>query len=162
MELFVSSRWNYLLNLSLADPDFLIPGRIDSLLGTDIYADVLLHGRQCGPPDTPTAFETQFGWVLTGRTNTHSVILLSAVISGDEILHMFWEIEKNPKDFSKLFTEDLLVVRHFKETLSHSETGIPLPKNPHSVNPDHRPLEGLSLLNIHFALMCNSKMSQQS
>ena len=31
-----SSRWNHLLNLSLADPDFGIPGRIDLLLGADI------------------------------------------------------------------------------------------------------------------------------
>ena len=103
-----SSRWNYLLNLSLADPDFGIPGRIDLLLSADIYADVFLHSRQCGPPGTLTAFETQFGWVLTGRTNTHSVSLLSVashhstVISGDEILRMFWEIEKTLK-ISKTF-----------------------------------------------------------
>ena len=134
-----SSRWNHLLNLSLADPDFGIPGRIDLLLGADIYADVLLHGRRYGPPGTPTAFETQFGWVLTGRTNTHSVSLLSVasrhstVTSGDEILRIFWEIEENPKDFSNLSTEERLVVRHFKETHSRSETGrftVPLLKNP--------------------------------
>ena len=134
-----SSRWNHLLNLSLGDPDFGIPGRIDLLLGADIYADVLLHGRWYGPTGTPTAFETQFGWVLIGRTNAHSASHLtvashlSTVTSGDEILCMFWEIEESPKDFSNLSTEECLVVRHFKETHSHSETGIfivPLPKNP--------------------------------
>ena len=134
-----SSRWNHLLNLSLADPDFGIPGRIDSLLGADMYADVLLHGRQYGPPGTPTAFETQFGWVLTGRTNAHSASHLtvashhSTITSGDEILRMFWEIEENLKDFSNLSTEERLVVHHFKETHSRFETGrfiVPLPKNP--------------------------------
>ena len=87
----------------------------------------------------PLALKTQFGWVLTGRTNTHSVSLLSVashhstVTSGDKILRMFWEIEENPKDFSNLSTEERLVVRHFKETHSRSESGrfvIPLPNNP--------------------------------
>jgi hypothetical protein len=44
-----SSKWNHISSLSLADPDFGTPGRID-LLGADIYADILLHGRRCGPP----------------------------------------------------------------------------------------------------------------
>ena len=156
-----------MLNLSLADPDFLIPGRIDLLLDADIYADELLHGRRCRAPGTPTAFETQFRWVLTGRINTHSVILLSVashhstVTSGNEILRMFWEIEENPKDFSNLFTEELLVVCHFKETFSHSETGrfiIPLPKNPQNKSLSESRSQAvrwficLSLLNIHFAI----------
>ena len=63
-----SSKWNHISDLSLADPDFGTPGRIDLLLGADIYADILLHGWQCGPPGTPTALETRFGWVLTGKT----------------------------------------------------------------------------------------------
>ena len=134
-----STRWNHLLNLSLVDSDFAIPGRIVLLLCADIYADVLLNGRRYGHPGTSTAFETQFGWVLTGRTNAHSASHLtvashhSTVTSGDEILRMFWEIEENPKDFSNLSTEERLVVCHFKETHSRFETGIfivPLPKNP--------------------------------
>jgi hypothetical protein len=28
-----------------------------------------LHGRRTGPPGTPVAFETVFGWVLAGLTN---------------------------------------------------------------------------------------------
>ena len=40
------SNWNHISNLSLTDPDFGTPGRIDLLFGADIYADVLLHGRR--------------------------------------------------------------------------------------------------------------------
>ena len=66
----LKSSWNRLLNLSLVDPDFGISGRIDVLLGADIYADVLLHGQRYGsPPRTPTGFETQFGWVYSHRKN---------------------------------------------------------------------------------------------
>ena len=115
-----SSKWSHLSNLSLADPDFGIPGRIDLLLGADIYTDVLLHGQRCEPPGTPTALET----VPSHHT---------AVTSSDDLLRMFWEIEENPKDCMNLSTEEHSVVRQFKETHSRSEAGrfiVPLPKDP--------------------------------
>ena len=138
-----SFKWDHLSNLTLADPDFATPGKIDLLLGADIYSDVLLHGRRCGPPNTPTAFETHFGWVLTGRTQSHSHSAShtstvashhTAVNSGDDILRMFWEIEENPKDHVNHSPEERIVMRHFEENHSRSETGrfiVPLPKNPH-------------------------------
>ncbi len=60
-------KWNHLSDLSLADPTFGQPGRIDVLLGVDVFADVLRQGRRKGPPGTPVAFETEFGWVLSGH-----------------------------------------------------------------------------------------------
>ena len=63
------TRWKHLSGIPLADPDFGRPGRIDILLGIDIFVEVLLHGRRIGSPDSPIAFETEFGWVLAGRTN---------------------------------------------------------------------------------------------
>ena len=133
-----ASKWDDLSNLHLADPNFAIPGKIYLLLGADIYTDVLLHGRWCGPPGTPTAFETQFGWVLTGRTNIRSASHPSvashhtSVTSSDDILRMFWEIEESPKEYANLSTEERSVVRHFEENHSRSETGrfiVPLPRN---------------------------------
>ena len=56
--------WTHLTDLPLADPGFTQPGRIDILLGADIYVDVLRHGRRDGPPGSPTAFEMDLGWVL--------------------------------------------------------------------------------------------------
>ena len=134
-------QWSHLSGLALADPDFASPGRIDLLLGADIYADVLLHGRRCGPHGTPTAFETQFGWVLTGRTTSSShssnqgtvATHHTSVASGDDILRMFWEIEESPKDHSNLTVEERTVVQHFKENRYRSATGrfiVPLPRNP--------------------------------
>ncbi len=64
-----NAKWSHLNDLHLADPDFGQPNKIDILLGVDVYADVLLQGRRNGPPGTPTAFETKFGWVLTGKTD---------------------------------------------------------------------------------------------
>ena len=86
-----------LSNITLADPSFVTPGKIDLLLGAGIYSDVLLHCRRCGPPNT---FETQFGWVLTGRTNAHSANHLAvayhytAVVSGDDLIRSFGKQRK--------------------------------------------------------------------
>ena len=40
--------WKHLSDLPLADPGFGEPGKIDVLLGADVFADVLLHGRRTG------------------------------------------------------------------------------------------------------------------
>ena len=37
-----SSKWNHISDLSIADPEFGMLGRIDLLLGADIYADILV------------------------------------------------------------------------------------------------------------------------
>ena len=126
-----ASHWSHISRLPLADPDFATPGRIDVLLGADIYADIMLQGRRIGPPGTPTALETRFGWVLTGRTQTQyrsaSYVSIAfqhtAVATGDDLLRMFWEVEENPKDSINLTPEERRVMCHFHENHSRSETG---------------------------------------
>lgn len=54
------------LGIQLADPDFGSPSKIDLLLGVDKFVTVLLNSRRFGPPGSPTALETDFGWVLAG------------------------------------------------------------------------------------------------
>ena len=93
-----SSKWGHLNDLHLADPSYGRPGRVDVLLGVDIYADVLLHGRRSGPPNTPVAFEMKFEWVLAGKTGDLTITSTTtshhvATISGDDVLRKFWEIE---------------------------------------------------------------------
>ena len=64
------SHWDHLSDIQLADTSFGLPGRIDNLLGVDIFSTTLLQGRRNGPPNTPSAIETEFGWVLIGPTGT--------------------------------------------------------------------------------------------
>ena len=125
------SSWTHLEGITLADPDFNRPGRVDVLLGVDIYIEALLHGRRAGPPNSPVAFETIFGWVLAGRTN--SIVFsqlcvttnhVSAVLDDNEILRKFWEIEELiPKTGESLSIEEKIVVNHFKETYTHNRDG---------------------------------------
>ena len=85
--------WKRLADIPLADPDFGRPGRIDLLLGVDVFVEVLRQGRRIGPLGSPSAFETEFGWVFAGNINSHtpSHIISSyhahaSFVIGDEIL----------------------------------------------------------------------------
>ena len=120
--------WKHLADL---DPGFGQPGRIDMLLGVNLFLDVLCHGRRSGPLESPTALETEFGWVLCGSAGVTT--FYSTVTSGDDILRQFWEIEETPADHSALSTEERTVVRHFESNHSRSKEGrfvVPLPRNP--------------------------------
>jgi len=44
--------WKHLSDIPLADPTFGQPGKVDILLGVDIFTHVLLHDRWVGPPTT--------------------------------------------------------------------------------------------------------------
>ena len=134
------SNWNHLNDLPLADPDFGLPGKVDLLLGIDIFTEVLLHGRRIGQSGTPTAFETVFGWVLAGPTSqfTPESFVTSHhtfVTTGDDLLRRFWEIEENTKHESNLSPEEISVVQHFEKTHRRTPDGrfiVPLPKKPHA------------------------------
>ncbi len=133
--------WNHISDITLADPDFGRPGRIDLLLGVDVFVTSLLNGRRVGSPGTPTAFETKFGWVLAGSVesqeqphhiSTHQVATHhSTLITGDDLLRKFWEIEEGPGSEIDSSPEEQAVVSHFKENHRRNESGrfiVPLPR----------------------------------
>lgn len=57
---------SYLNCLPLADDSFASPSEIDILIGAPLFSEILLSGRAAGPPGTPTAFETIFGFIVIG------------------------------------------------------------------------------------------------
>ena len=83
-----------------------------------MFVNVLLHSQQFGSPGSPVVFETEFGWVLTGEIESCAPADLIAtyhtsLISGDDILRKFWEIEEGPMSDSVLSPAERTVVRHF-------------------------------------------------
>ena len=132
----LDDNWNHIAGLKLADPDFGQPGKIDLLLGIEVFTDVMLHGRRLGPPGTPIAFDTQFGWVLAGSTDsyTHTPAIVThhtAVLTGDDLLRRFWEVEEKFGPGGCLTQEEKLVMNHFKNHHTRLEGGrfmVPLPK----------------------------------
>ena len=128
--------WKHLKGLQLANPDFGKPGRIDILLGVEIFVNVVYQGRRKGPQGSPTALETEFGWVLAGNTKvdaphcitTHHVSLLS----GDDLLRQFWEVEeKSVHDMYNMTPEERTVMNQFQSKHTRTPKGrfiVPLPK----------------------------------
>ena len=101
--------WKHVSRLDLTDPEFGTPGGVDFLLGTEIFSSAVLHGRQYGPPGTPSAFKTCFGWVLAGTVQGSQDQLPAytcCYVSIDSILRRFWEIEEfNPLQPIKIIPE---------------------------------------------------------
>ena len=124
-----NTKWSHLSGIALADPDFGSPGRIDLLLG------LLMSGRRVGPSDSPTAFETEFGWVLAGNAGpsspTHHVSHSRlSLLTGDDILCKFWEIEEKPITDAVLSSEERSVVQFFNSNHSRVDSGsfvVPFP-----------------------------------
>ena len=57
------------MGLTLVDPDFGQPGRINLLLGVEVFSEVVHQGWWYGVPRSPFVFETDFGWVLAGEAS---------------------------------------------------------------------------------------------
>ncbi len=128
-------KWHHLSGISLADPDFGSPGKVDLLLGVDVFGDVLRHGRRSGPSGSPTAFETRFGWVLAGAISGE--MPLSRVISNhvtalstDDLLRRFGETEELSSGRPPHSVDEQRVVTHFQKEHRRDDTGrfvVPLP-----------------------------------
>ena len=63
-------KFEHLVDLLLADSDFGTPGRIDLLLGANVFSCVVLHGQQFSPFGSPSGFKTHFGWVLASAIHS--------------------------------------------------------------------------------------------
>lgn len=53
--------WSHIQGLTLADSKYYEPGRIDILLGVEVYSDILKNNFIRGPSGTPSAQETSLG-----------------------------------------------------------------------------------------------------
>ncbi len=114
-------------DIDLADPGF------GCLLGIDIFVEAILHGRRGGPTGTPMAFETHFGWVLAGSTESCSpspevATCHVSCMTGDDLLQKFWEIEDAEP---ALNPEERSAIQHFKANQTRNDVGrfiVPLPR----------------------------------
>ena len=136
--ILLKPEWKHLTGIKKADQHFGTPGKIDLLLGVDIFVAALRSGRKIGPPQAPVAIETVFGWVLAGRTdvvNSHVSITSChiSLLTGDNLLCQFWETEECPSSDQVYSAEERQAVQHFKENHFRVEGGrfcVSLPKRP--------------------------------
>ena len=118
--------WPHIEGLQLADPKFTDPGPIDVLIGVDEMEKFLLDGFCKGPPGTPMAFNSHFGWILYGNIskmdsqpivqNLHCDLQLVRAVS------KFWEVEE-PVERNHHSAEELSCEEHFHKTHSRAADG---------------------------------------
>ena len=118
----------HLQNLPMADPLFYQSRRVDLILDTDVFDEVLLPRKITGPPGTPSAWDTTLGWGVMGRyTLSHSISVPTAAVNVatvedsegsrlDKTLERFWTMEELPKGVSILSPQETAVQKHFLET----------------------------------------------
>ena len=122
-------------NLTLADPEFGVPGSVDILLGADVFSRMVLHGRRFGPSGSPSAIKTIFCWVMAGSVRAVGIQSQQdnccfAITSLDDFLRRFWKVEDYNLQQPLLFSEEQTVATHFERNHHKDETGrfvVPLP-----------------------------------
>mgnify|MGYP003623263326 CR=1 FL=1 len=62
-----SEHWGLPEGLPLADPAFNQPGKIDMLIGAEVFFHLLRQERMTKPGNYPVLQNTQLGWILAGR-----------------------------------------------------------------------------------------------
>ncbi|XP_075158166.1 uncharacterized protein LOC142231444 [Haematobia irritans] len=90
------------LKLDLADPNFNISSHIDLILGNDSERFINIDGIKKDVYGSASAYNTIFGWVLSGPMPTESILSFTTKVFAlesdtlSDALKRFWEIEEVP------------------------------------------------------------------
>ncbi|CAK1584951.1 unnamed protein product [Parnassius mnemosyne] len=134
---FAVQLWSELSELRLADPTFYIPNKVDLLLGAEVYGQILEDGLIKGPPGSPVAQNTKFGWILSGQiySSSHTglecdssnrIVSMHSYVDENEVLRRFWEIESDDFSYKKskiLTPEQQKCEEIFSHTTSRDDSG---------------------------------------
>ncbi|XP_033229781.1 uncharacterized protein LOC117181330 [Belonocnema kinseyi] len=123
--------WLHLTGLQSADPKFSGNAPIDLSLGVDVYAILIKQRLQKGPPGTPVAQDSVFGWILRGHTGNTSpldscTVNMSHCSKSEELffdLQKFWDDSEGvpPKPFRTAEEEECEKI--FQKTHSRTKDG---------------------------------------
>lgn len=105
--------WPQLKDIQLADPTFNVPGRIDILLGADVFSKIIDVGLMRGPGDV-VAQRSHLGWILSGNMNVipcrsqniTSLHIIRQVEEDNNLLRKFWELETDLHTTKRVWSKD--------------------------------------------------------
>ncbi|XP_037930950.1 uncharacterized protein LOC119665776 [Teleopsis dalmanni] len=127
-EIDVSS-WNLPPNTSLADELFFKSKRIDLLLGTESFFDILSIGQIKLGVNLPVLQKTLFGWVVSGRCQgvldnpTVANCLMSLDDTVSKQLEMMWKIEEVQSAEKSWSPEQAKCETSYQETVRQAMDG---------------------------------------
>ncbi|XP_061500449.1 uncharacterized protein LOC133391305, partial [Anopheles gambiae] len=163
------STWN-IPDVTLADPTYNIPGKVDVVIGGDTFWELNTGRKQSLGSGLPWLVETQFGWAVAGNTthssHQHRVCNMATSDSPLEaILTRFWESE-TIFDEPALSLEEDMCERHFISTTTRDPSGryvVRLPQNPNSnvVLGESKAIADRRLLAVERRLKSNPAMKEE-
>ncbi|XP_036344419.1 uncharacterized protein LOC118753653 [Rhagoletis pomonella] len=121
----VPQQLSHLQGLTLADPLYYQPKKIDLILGADMVAQILLPEMRIGAFDQPIAQKTHLGWILLGRIDSppSSAITVRchhANLELEALVQKFYENEQVPTE-TPMSEQDKWCEEFFQKT-HHDET----------------------------------------
>ncbi|XP_065365565.1 uncharacterized protein LOC135958596 [Calliphora vicina] len=117
-----------LKELDLADPTFNKSSQIDLILGNDYERFINIEGMKKNICGQTSAYNTVFGWVLSGPMKTETIQAFSTSVFTSEtselnsILKKFWEQEEIPSA-NPISEEDEICEKLYCETTTRNENG---------------------------------------
>lgn len=117
-------------NVELADPTFYYPSKIDLLLGSDVYYELIVPEIKTLGDNTPILQNTHLGWVIGGPISRNdsncflnsNISLFSKISDLNEFIPKFWRVEEIPhKHF--LSPDDKIADKIFSETTKVLDNG---------------------------------------
>ena len=123
----------HIKDLTLADEHFDEPGRIDLLLGQNVWRHLFLEGKAKGEEHQPEAWLTVFGWTILGtydpNSQTGSQSAITYVVSPkeddlmtDHLLTKFWKIEEPAVYEAAKTPSEIRVEEHYEQTHSYDSS----------------------------------------
>ena len=120
----------HLSGLGLADPTFYLPGKVDILLGSEVYPQLMLQKPMItGAPSEPAALQTIFGWAIIGPVrskgsyiqpiSTQCAQVLTTNEDLDALLSTFWKTEEPEHPSQTLSQMEEQVQSHYSDTFSY-------------------------------------------
>ena len=137
--------------IQLADPSYLDSGRIDFIIGADLYPAILRDEMVRGPIDAPVAQNTILGWIVAGAVGHPSQARVP------QTLLKFWEIEHVPQ-IQSLTPEEEYCETYYQSTVTRKEDGrfvVCLPFSKQELLPDSRDIAISRLLHSERKLARN-------
>ncbi|KAI8116345.1 hypothetical protein CVS40_11573 [Lucilia cuprina] len=110
-----TTNWNIPKNISLADPEFYKPQKVDLLIGGEMFFELLCVGQIKSNPSLLVLQKTSLGWIVAGRYNQpkgscSKVCNISNIIENEEaidlIVKKFWELEEVSHEKQLVYNEE--------------------------------------------------------
>ena len=120
----------HIKDLTLADEQFDVPGKVELLLGQNVWRHLFLEGKSKGKDFEPEAWETVFGWTVLGsykpssqegaqQAITHVVTSEEAGLTSNQLLSKFWKLEEPSVYEPTMAPTEMEVEKHYENTHSY-------------------------------------------